>query len=139
MDQKEVVHVSDISLDPEPFLNKVIHRIQIADAGDLNHLRAGIISVRFCVLLTHDLNSTHGDIRIESIPEQPFCDVVPHMLVIAMYIALEDIKIRAMLPESSTQELLHPISGAVCALALLTGLIVFDEAAGHTVIDAVII
>ena len=61
------------------------------------------------------------------------------MLVIAMYIALEDIKVRAMFPESSTQELLHPISGAVCALAFLACLIIFDEAAGHTIINAVII
>ena len=51
MNHDEVVHIPNIEFDVQFFFDKVIHRIEDANSGNLNHLAARIISL-FTLILT---------------------------------------------------------------------------------------
>ena len=68
-DDQEIVHVPDIIFRPETFLDEMIELIQVADAGDLDHLGSGIIAGLFRVLLAHDTDGPVGHTRIQLLPE----------------------------------------------------------------------
>lgn len=139
VDEDKVIHVPDVMLDAQFFLDEVIQGVQDADAGDLDHLAAGIETDLMVILTIQNTDCLLIRPSVDDLVKTILHNLVRHVRVVALNITLEHITLRAVLPVEPLQEAFQSFSRQIWPFLLLTGHIVIDKASADFWIQDVVI
>ena len=108
MNQDEIVHVPDVKLDAQLFLDEMVERIQDADSGDLNHLASRIVTDLTIILVVQNAAGLLVSPAVDHLPEAVLYHLVRHVRVIALDVAFQHISRCAVLSVKPLQKVLQP-------------------------------
>lgn len=139
VNQNEIVHVSDVVPDMQLFLDKMVQRIKNADSGNLDHLAAGVKPHCSVVLPVQHANCLPVCPSVDHLPEAVLHNLVRHVGIISLNVALEHVTLCAVLSVVTLQKAFQPFSRQIRPFALLAGHVIVDKAAADSWIQDVIV
>lgn len=139
VDENKVIHIPDVMLDMQFFLDEVIQGVQDTDAGDLDHLAAGIETDLVVILTVQNADRLLIRPSVDDLVKAILHNLVGHVRVVTLNVTLEHITLRAVLPVEPLQEAFQPFPRQIRAFAFLAGHIVVDKAAADLRIQDIVV
>ncbi len=128
---KEIIHVSHVFLHAQYLFDEMIELVQKRNSCNLNHLTTRIISCVTLVLCFEDGFSPFIYSMRQLTLERSIHCLMPHILIVAFYVALENVEIIPIFQIGSMQQFFDSASCQIRSFPLLTCHVIVYKRFGH--------
>lgn len=138
MDEDEIIHISDVVPDTEPFLHEMVEIIQQRKLNELRNLAAKSDALIAAKAVNNFGCLFVGFIIGNMLAQGCFRALMPRFSEIVTNVALQHPAFGAMLLVVSVQMGVHPVERIIHAFATLTSAVIANEAARYLWIEDVV-